>query len=340
VRNYKADIQSQYWTFTSFPYNNDEHMSLKHPLVKWGSHQDMWPLCTYLIYQRERCEETGRVHIQGYVELKKRVRFEKLKALFPNTHFEQRKGTAKQASDYCQKPDSYIDMRYEFGELSNSYAGKRNDIDNAVEMLKQNGGDMLAVAEAFPAVYVRNHRGLVALRAALAPRRVEQSREIIVLWGTAGTGKSMFATLFDDVYRPDRNNQGKVSFESYSGQKTVFIDEFSGVENLNVSDLKMICDRYSVNLPGRGVSVEGNFDRVILASNVDPRLWYTNSDAVYWKPFVRRVTAMFHCESKEFWKQEVFEGEELVPCTEFDPQMKFGLVMSQQQSVVTEFLRP
>ena len=313
-------------------------MTEKVPAMKWGKSQDDWPSCTYLVYQRERCEETGRVHIQGYVEMSKRVRFDKLKSLFPGTHFEKRKGSAKEASDYCQKPDSYVDMRYQWGDLSNSFAGKRNDIDNAVDLLKSSG-DMRLVAETYGSVYVRNHRGLTALRSILAPAREVKPREIIILWGTAGTGKSMYSTLFDDVYRPDRNNQGKVSFESYSGQKTVFIDEFSGVENLNVSDLKMICDQYAVTLPGRGISVEGNFDRVIFASNIDPTIWYTNSASVYWNPFRRRITAMYRCDSKTEWTQQIFEGEEIEPVV-FNPADKFGLIMNVQTSCVTESLRP
>ena len=313
-------------------------------MPKWPKDEKVF-FCTvtYLVYQQECCPDTGRMHIQGYVELENRVRFKKLLSEFPGTHWEKRKGSAEEASDYCKKDISRAagGIMYEFGKLSKMFAGKRTDIDDAVDMLKS-GASMRDVALTHSSVYVRMHRGLTALQGELIEARVSGApREIIILWGSPGSGKSLFATLFPNVYRPDRNNQGKLSFESYAGQKTLFFDEFSGSENLSVSDLKIICDRHDVRLPGRGMSVIGNHDRVVIASNVDPRLWYATSEDIYWRPMLRRITIMYRCDNSSNWEIEVFRGEEKASGTEsFDPCERFGLVMTKDMSVLSDIIKP
>lgn len=62
----------------------------------------------YLVYQVELCPETGREHVQGYVEFKSSTRFAKIKEMFGDEtmHLEARMGSAKQAADYCKKDDT------------------------------------------------------------------------------------------------------------------------------------------------------------------------------------------------------------------------------------------
>ena len=69
----------------------------------------------YYIFGKERAPNTGRLHLQGYVEFKTKVSFRAIKqAIGDNTiHIEQRRGTQQQAIDYCKKED---DDPFEFGE--------------------------------------------------------------------------------------------------------------------------------------------------------------------------------------------------------------------------------
>lgn len=82
-----------------FTLNNPEGLpDFDHPLVK------------YAIYQEEIGEE-GTYHLQGYVELKKPVRWTQVRTICPTlatAHFEPRRGTPEQARAYCMKGDAYI----------------------------------------------------------------------------------------------------------------------------------------------------------------------------------------------------------------------------------------
>jgi len=72
----------------------------------WQSNQDK---ISYLIGQKEICPSSGREHWQVYVEFKDRVRLSVIQgaSMFDaKCHIEVRKGTSKEASDYCKKDAS------------------------------------------------------------------------------------------------------------------------------------------------------------------------------------------------------------------------------------------
>ncbi len=78
-----------------------------------------WPDCTYCVYQEE-IGENGTYHLQGYVEFSVRHRLGGVKAAtgMSTAHFEWRRGSAKQASDYCQKAESRVGGPYIFGAIT------------------------------------------------------------------------------------------------------------------------------------------------------------------------------------------------------------------------------
>lgn len=92
------------WCFTSYDLEN---------LVV----PDETPDFRYCVYQVETCPETGRWHIQGYIEFKKALHMAKVKELLrdPAVHLEARRGTRAQARQYCMKEDSRVVEPIEFG---------------------------------------------------------------------------------------------------------------------------------------------------------------------------------------------------------------------------------
>lgn len=85
----------------------------------------------YLVVGKEVCPKTNRPHLQGYMELNSQQRLGAIKTLLgdPAVHIENRRGTAKEASDYCKKENTW----FEIGEMK--IAGKRKDIDVIIEWL-------------------------------------------------------------------------------------------------------------------------------------------------------------------------------------------------------------
>lgn len=120
----------------------------------------------YACWQLE-CGEEGNIHVQAYVELHRRVTAANLVACYtgygwPHPHVEKRNGTAEQARDYAMKDDATrIEGPWERGDFGRGGQGKRNDLADAVQALKQGG--LKRVATEHPCAYVKFHRGLRAL---------------------------------------------------------------------------------------------------------------------------------------------------------------------------------
>lgn len=85
---------------------------------------------SYMIYQKEKCPETGRLHYQGYVIFKNHKRKSTIKRMDPKFHFEQRKATHTEAKTYSDKTDSYVEGPWTFGDDTGvpETAGARSDI--------------------------------------------------------------------------------------------------------------------------------------------------------------------------------------------------------------------
>nr|WAE42457.1 MAG: replication associated protein [Cressdnaviricota sp.] len=82
--------QVSHWCFTSFAIDT---------LTVPNAHKQF----QYCVYQVEACPETGRLHLQGYIEFRRSIRMLVLKKLLndPGVHLEPRMGTRDQARFYC-----------------------------------------------------------------------------------------------------------------------------------------------------------------------------------------------------------------------------------------------
>ena len=65
--------------------------------------------CSYIVWSLEK-GENGTFHYQGYLELKKQVESKDAGPIkkflgYPGAHIERRRGSARQAADYCKKLD-------------------------------------------------------------------------------------------------------------------------------------------------------------------------------------------------------------------------------------------
>lgn len=60
------------------------------------------------IFQLEKGEQTGRLHYQGYISLKKKLRLAQVKKIIPQAHWEPAKGNDDVAARYCKKTDTQV----------------------------------------------------------------------------------------------------------------------------------------------------------------------------------------------------------------------------------------
>lgn len=74
----------------------------------------------YAIFQLERCDTTGRLHVQGYLEFKGPCRPPAAKRAIGNesAHVEKRRGSRQEARDYARKEETRVCGPFEVRQLS------------------------------------------------------------------------------------------------------------------------------------------------------------------------------------------------------------------------------
>jgi len=216
----------------------------------------------YAIYGYE-VGDSNTPHIQGYIEFTKSIRFSTLKKLIPTAHIENRKGSSKQASDYCKKDNKYE----EYGTQAEQ--GKRTDLHEVATML-QEGSTIRQTGLTYPEQYIKYHKGIEKFKALLIEPRDEEP-DIIVLWGLSGTGKSRQAREMVTEPYIHHPQQG-VWFDGYEGQTSVIFEEFRG--QFPYGMLLSLTDRYDCKVQFKGGMIEFCATTIIFTSPTHPCNWY------------------------------------------------------------------
>lgn len=116
----------------------------------------------YLVYQEEICPKTKRHHIQGYIELTKKVRASAIKKIFSDSamHVETRKGTREQAINYCKKEESRVPGTsfHEYGDPTITQ-GTRTDLRRLYDQLKDRGS-LADILDDNPEAFIKYSRGI------------------------------------------------------------------------------------------------------------------------------------------------------------------------------------
>jgi len=139
------------WCFTSFDID-----------LKPVLHDSM----QCLIYQKEKCPESGKLHWQGGFQLKNRngIQLKSAKKLFHNqVHLEPMMGSWEQTVAYCTKESS----RVEVGELLGNPPSYGNELktkkvsrlSTLFEEIKK-GTPKRQIIESDPESYIRNHNAI------------------------------------------------------------------------------------------------------------------------------------------------------------------------------------
>lgn len=257
----------------------------------------------YLIYQVEKAPTTGTRHIQAYLELNAVYRFKRLLSILPRgAHVESARGTCKQNILYCSKTDTRIDGPYEYGTPSVRSQGQRSDLLAMVTSLDSASSLEEAVLsnESNQTCYVKYHRGLEKL-AALKKKPVSrrsgiQSRRVIALWGSTGTGKTHTAyTALQTLYPEEEPflcpcNSGQW-FDGYNGQRGAIFDDFRAEDdNMPVSTFLRLFDKYPLQVPIKGGFVPWNPETVYITTNVNPASFYSKCPEQTYQAVQRRLT--------------------------------------------------
>lgn len=249
------------------------------------------PKVVFLCFALEEGEEKTP-HYQMYLRFSEGVRFTALKKLFGHgAHIEVAMGNEAQNIAYCSKDP--VDGPWGFGTPMKG-RGARSDLHGAVEVLRDAGGEMAAVVQSDPCVYVKFHRGMEMLAAFYRKNTDRGPCTVEIYWGESGTGKSRKAQEENpDAYWWPRPQNSACYAGGYTAQKTIVLDEFSSPW-LPITMILRLCDRYPLWLNTCGGQALCSANRVIFTSNTDPKTWWPNVEPEIRNAFYRRVTKTIH----------------------------------------------
>lgn len=106
--------------------------------------------CRRHVCGHEFGSKSGAEHLQGYIRFEKPCRMSYLKKFFPTMHLEIRRGSEKQASDYCKKDGRVIiDVGVDADGVK-KYATSGDELDAIFEEID--------AGEPYGAIYMRHRR--------------------------------------------------------------------------------------------------------------------------------------------------------------------------------------
>jgi len=219
---------------------------------------------SYLVVGKE-VGESGTPHLQGYVEFTNARRGSAMRKLFGGkAHWEVRRGTPEQASDYCKKDNVFVT----FGTLSEQ--GKRTDLDDVADLVEE-GATIKEIASSHPTTFIKYHKGIAALKAAMYEHR-SVAPKVIWRWGLAGSGKTLgAASAHPSHYIKD----GTQWWDGYEQQPAIIIDDFDG--RWPFRDLLRLLDRYQYQGQFKGGYIPINSPFIYITCEFPPEhFWIGN----------------------------------------------------------------
>lgn len=241
--------------------------------------------CKYIVFGREKGEEKGTPHLQGYIEWGAQKRLEALKKLHPKISWRARLGTAKQASDYCKKGEQTHeewehgkDQGANFGKNASfvergtmSSPGKRNDLfgsgAGALDVIAEaihEGATLEDINRDYTATFIRFHRGI---EKSIDLMQSHRSSRPIVRWryGKTGTGKSYKVRKeFPNHYEKNHTKW----WDGYIQQECILVDDFDGLWPFR--DFLRLCDEGYYQGETKGGHVKINSPYIYITCSYPP----------------------------------------------------------------------
>lgn len=311
--------QSNFWLFT---YNNPTHTP-DEIIELFTGHVD------YLVFQLE-VGENGTPHYQGYMELTTRKRLSTVRRIL-QAHYSIRRGTRRQAREYCMKEDTRTEGPWEHGEWNpvgeDDVRGQRNDLIGYKDAIRS-GKRKRELIDEYTAEVAKYPRFYVEVLSTVE-RSVRIGLIVELHVGDTGTGKTRQAfERFPDLYKLPISN-GTLWFDGYDRHDVILIDDFSGAASkVSLVNLLQLLDIYPTLIPVKGAHVYLDAMRIIITTNIHPKKWYNYNDREeqYWA-LLRRFTNCSIYSNSEIQQIEIpREIEELKQI----PYFKYEV---QQQSV-------
>lgn len=218
----------------------------------------------YLIFGKE-VGESGTPHLQGFVYYLTNRSLRAVKKDIPRAHFEVKKGTFKQAIDYCKKDDNYCEVGV--APIDAVEKGDKQRVKWAMIMEKARVGDEDWLLENHPDIYFNQLHNFRSHRVFDLKTLVYHDKDTPHEWwhGETGTGKSKL--LHENYPNAYPKNISKW-WCGYRGEDVVYIEEWPlGLNDIMIHHMKKWVDRYKFLAEIKGGSMIIRPKKVIVLSN-------------------------------------------------------------------------
>lgn len=259
--------RSRNWCFTAW---EDSWDSIK------DATKESVGIVSFWCYGLETCPDTKKQHWQGYMEFNNPMSLRSLKTYMETTiHWEVRKGSQRQAIQYCQKDGDY----YAFGTANAQ--GKRSDL-TSIKSALDDGASVSDIADSHFGQWVRYNRAFDKYSQMRQPRRTWNT-DVHIIWGPTGTGKTRWAVdQGAAIVEVDKNG----FMHNYENQPILLWDDFNP-DTISREMFLRLTDRYDVTVNVKGGTCRWNPRAIYITTNYNPRDWYAACPAVR-----RRITTI------------------------------------------------
>lgn len=234
--------RSKGWCFTSYNVACEPFAANKHKVK-------------YLVYGRETCPKTGRLHLQGTVVFKTRTKLSTCVNYLPGAHFEVLRGTLAQSIDYCKKDGDFT----EFGELPDA-ASTDNKFKRILTLAA--AGDITAIKEDYPGDFLRYKK---SIESSILYNNVELD-DSCGYWivGPPRCGKDYAVRKFGNYYSKPLNKW----WDGYTNEENVLISDCEPTHGCWLGYfLKIWMDRYAFTAEIKGASIKIRPKKIFVTSN-------------------------------------------------------------------------
>ena len=254
----------------------------------------------YVCMSMEHAPTTGRIHYHLYIEFYSQKTMNTIKKILKDTtaNIQPARGTPQEAVDYIKKDGA---TWKEAGTMSNQ--GHRSDLDDVFQRL-QVGDNILDIIEGHPGTCIRYIKGILAVKGLVDQRRQRQEARqmptVLVYIGKSGAGKSHACSQDPDYqrsgYKYPVQGPSKVYFDGYTGESTIWFDEFGG-SVLPFHVFLRLADKYETRVETKGGSVcITGLQKILISTTTPPKLWWCESRKFNEDPYQlwRRLTRVYY----------------------------------------------
>lgn len=214
----------------------------------------------------------GTPHIQGYIDFKDKVSLTPLKRIDRKINWSGRKGTWKQATDYCKKDGKFI----EFGKPNKQ--GERTDLNEIKESIAKGEKTVDEITMEHPMIFHQYGRTLNKIEdIALRKKFRTTMTEGFWYYGPTAVGKShkAFTGFNPDTHYVYPNDNGW--WDGYTQQETVILNDFRGEIPYNM--LLQLIDKWPMTVRRRNREpMPFTSKRIIITSSVRPESVYKQTN--------------------------------------------------------------